>query len=136
MSSRWITYVHKPGAGMTYEQLVNAHVLERRMERMRRYVVGGRHFAALPEDVLTARWVEAYRALAAAPRDAWRGDALAALECEFELRRIELPMHLVEAERARYREYSERMRRPTRAVWERAQAELAALRARLQQPKH
>jgi len=139
MSRRWTRNVQEHEAGMSQEQLAHAYAVEKRMERMHRYVVGGRRFASLAEDLLIAQWVETYRFLAVVPDDDNCWDELLTLECEFALRRMERPVHLVETELTRVREHFERVRRGSdrdRAAWEKAQAELPALLARLQQPKH
>ena len=125
---------------MTRRELIQAHYVETTIERTRRYLLGGRRFAALSEEGLTKHWVDTFLAFAVTDfvvGQFW--DTLLDLKCEFHLRRLELPMRAVAAEHAAYRKHLQRRWRESRhdsATCEHCRAELAALRERLSRPKH
>ena len=138
MSSRWSRHVQKHEVMMSDEQLADFHLAERRLESLRRCVVHGRRFEALPDDLLAAQWVDAYRAVISNPDEPVLLHQLVTLQCELELRGIEPPRHLVTAQRAQFKEHVERLRHdssPDPVAWARTLAELAVLRARLAEPK-
>src|SRR4051794_23629205 len=122
----------------TIEERIEADIVEKGLDRIRDYVVGGRSLAGLAAEELSERWVEAYRT-ARALGDERRESEFMDLRCEFDLRGIEPPMHLVAAESAMVKQRLERLVREAPidvASVERAEAELAELYERLQAPKN
>jgi hypothetical protein len=127
-----------PENSMNIEQLVQAQLVDKAIERLRQYMVRGRPLAGLSEQALHTKWVEAYRA-ATVSDDERSERKLADLRSEYALRRAKPPMHLVAGEVAIV---VERMKRNTREYHvppeekERIDDEMEDLRARLRKPKH
>ena len=119
--------------------LVRAWIAECQLERSRRYLEHGRRFADWTADALAAASVQTYRAARGVPEDASREDDLQDLRCEFDLRGIEPPMHLVAAEADRFTKRFEQQIHHRKidpdAVAEMEEM-LERLRDRLQAPKN
>ena len=123
---------------MDLSDLINAYIAESQMERLRGYLERGRKLADLPTEALNAAWVDTYRAARGRER-ASRENELQNLRCEFDLRGIEPPMHLVAAEAERFKKRFERQIRESKIdpdAVEKMEEELERLRGRLEAPKH
>lgn len=127
-------------SNMSQQQLAKAYIVDKTIENTHHYLIEGRQYADLADEVLADLWVATFRELAAA---GFIGDlkrfALLDIESELGLRRLEIPMRRVEPELALFMDYLERRRRegrPDPNNSEEHRAELAALHARLQRPKH
>src|SRR5260370_1071594 len=119
--------------------LVGAWIADCQLERSRRYLEHGRRFAGWTADALDAAWVQTYRAARGVPEDASREDDLQDLRCEFDLRGIEPPMHLVAAVADPFTErFEQRIRQHKSDPDAVAEMEemLERLRDRLQAPKN
>jgi hypothetical protein len=129
---------HHSENSMNFVDLINASLAEQIVERLREYVVRGRPFANLSEQALGGQWVELYRAVMALEDDRREGE-LMDLRSEFDLRGIEPPMHLVEAEAAicitRFKRLVHENRTTPKDI-QRFDDELEELRERLSRPKH
>ena len=123
---------------MTFAELIEAYIAQLHMEHLRTYLERGRRFAGLTTDALNAAWVDAYHA-AFGRRDETREQEFVDLGCEFDLRGLEPPTHLVAAESEEFRERFEREVREgpidLDAV-ERCEDELEKLHEQLQAPKN
>ena len=123
---------------MNIEELAEALIADKTLESINAYMVRGRCFGGLTEEELNAQWVEVYRAACTLQDEKIWGE-LMDLQCEFDLRGIKPPMHLLAAEADLFTECFERLvleGEPDPAATEEAGAELAELRARLQAPKN
>jgi hypothetical protein len=101
-------------------------------------MVRGRCFGGLAEEELNAQWVEVYRA-ACTLEDERSWDELMDLQCEFDLRTVKPPMHLLAAEADLFTECFERLvskGTPDPKAVEEVQAEVAELCKRLRGPKN
>ena len=111
---------------------------EKAIERTRRYVAKGRRFEFCTADGLEVHFVQTYRELVARDDDrCW--DEIMDLQCEFDLRRVKAPIHLVAADFALFKARLERLQHvgPYDPIaWQEVRAELAELRERLSRPKH
>ena len=123
---------------MNFVELTHAYLAELCLERTRDYAARGRPLSGLPVEMLSARWVETYRAVQVLEEEDREGELLD-LRSEFDLRRIEPPLHLVAAELSLFKERFQRRLREgatDRAAVEQIEARLADLHARLQSPKN
>jgi hypothetical protein len=119
--------------------LVGAWMVDCQMARSRRYLELGRRFGDQPIEALSAAWVETYRAARGVPEDPIREEDLQDLRCEFDLRGIKPPMHLVAAEAELFAKRFERQLRERPFDLEAAkevEEMLERMRDRLQAPKH
>jgi hypothetical protein len=95
---------------MDSRQLAEAYIAEKSIERTHRYLAEGRRFEFYTADVLEAHFVKVYREMVLLDDDrSW--DAVVDLQCEFELRRLKAPMHLVAADFALFKARLERLQR-------------------------
>jgi hypothetical protein len=118
--------------------LAEAYIAEKAMERTRRYVLNGRRFEFYTQDGLEAHFCKMYRELVLHDDDR-RWDDVMDLQSEFDLRRMNAPMHLVAADLALFKARLERLQAvgPRDAVaWHEVRDELIDLRERLSRPKH
>ena len=123
---------------MNFVELTHAYLVELCLERTRDYAARGRPLSGLPVEMLSARWVETYRAAWVLEEEDREGELLD-LRSEFDLRRIEPPLHLVAAELSLFKERFQRRLREgatDRAAVDQIEARLADLHARLQSPKN
>lgn len=125
---------------MSRRQLADAYIVERTIENTYHYLIDGRQYADVDDKALADLWVATFRELAAAGFICdLKWFALLDIEAELGLRRLEAPMRRVEPEMTLFMQYVERRRRegrPDPNNSEEHRAELAALHARLQRPKH
>ena len=122
------------------KQLAEAYIAEKAIERTRQYVVKGRRFLEFHgEDVLIACFVQAYRELVARDDDrCW--DEIMDLQCEFDLRQLKAPIHLVAADFALFKARLERLQhvgpRDPIAPGRKSGPNCPSCAERLSQPKH
>ncbi|MBN9088763.1 MAG: hypothetical protein J0J01_17805 [Reyranella sp.] len=125
-------------SGMSVKQLAEAYIAEKAMERTQRYLADGRQFASCNDHDLEQIFITEYRGLVLLDDDR-RWDAVVDLQCEFELRGLETPLHRVAAEFALFKERLERLQRVgvcDPVAWQEVRTELADLRRRLARPKN
>ena len=82
---------------MNFVELTHAYLVELCLERTRDYAARARPLAGLSIEMLSVRWVETYRAVQVLGEEDPEGELLD-LRSEFDLRRIEPPLHLVAVE--------------------------------------
>ena len=125
-------------SSMDVEQLAEAYLAEKSIERTRRYEADGRRFEFNTADALEAHFVKTYHELVLLDDDrSW--DEVMDLQSEFELRRLKTPMHLVAADFALFKARLEQLQcsgPPDPVALQDVRAELAELRERLGRPKH
>jgi len=79
--------------GHEHQGAREALIAEKTLESIHAYMVRGRYFGGLTEEELNAQWVEVYRAACTLEGEK-SCDALMDLQCEFDLRTVEPPIHL------------------------------------------
>ena len=125
-------------SGMDIKQLAEAYIAEKAMERTQRYLADGRMFADLDDEGLTKYFVSVFREYILFDGDR-RWDAIAEVQCEFELRGLNAPIHRVAADLALFKERLEQFLRAIPcdpATLQEVRDELADLRERLALPKN